>query len=155
MSEDASGAEKARASALQLLGRREHTGRELRDKLAKRGYGKETIEPVLTELAEQGVLDESRFAEAFAHSRVQRGQGPVRIAQEMRERGVPGEQIETALAGLEVDWVELARAARQQRFGTAEPGDRQEAARQARFLQRRGFTAAQVRAAAAINEDEA
>ncbi|MFW6278239.1 MAG: regulatory protein RecX [Halorhodospira sp.] len=155
MSEAASAAEAVRATALRLLGRREHTHRELREKLTRRGYDAAEVDAVLAGLVEEGWLDEARFAEAFVRSRIERGQGPVRIEQEMRQRGVPPSMIEQALAAAPADWREQACKVRRHRFGTPVPADRREAARQAQFLQRRGFTAAQVRAAvAAADEDD-
>ncbi len=145
----------ARDAALRLLARREHTRRELAQKLARRGFAPDEVEPALEALADEGLLDETRFAEVFVRSRVERGQGPVRIAQELRQRGVPDEVIDPALAAADVDWHEQARAVRRRRFGDAAPEGRKELLRQAQFLQRRGFTAEQVRAAAAaVDEDE-
>ncbi len=155
MSDAAPAADAVRAAALRLLARREHTQRELQEKLTRRGHDLEEVEAALAALAEEGVLDEARFAEAFVHSRTQRGQGPVRIAQEMHQRGVPRTLADEALAAADVDWRDQARAVRRQRYGEAVPADRHEAARQMQFLQRRGFTAEQARAAAAAaDEDE-
>ncbi len=148
------GDEPARAAALRLLARREHTRRELLDKLAQRGFAEAQASPVLDALAEEGLLDESRFAEAFVRSRIQRGQGPLRIEQEMRRRGLPGALADEALAAAEVDWQAQARAVRAQRFGEQPPAGRREVQRQAQFLQRRGFTAEQARAATLGAEDD-
>ncbi len=154
MSRAAPAADAVRAAALRLLGRREHTYHELQEKLARRGHDPDEVEAALTALAEEGVLDEARFAEAFVNSRIERGQGPVRIAQEMRQRGVPEALADKALAAAEVDWREQARAVRRRRYGEAAPAGRREAARQAQFLQRRGFTAEQARAAAAAADED-
>lgn len=77
-------------------------------------------------------------------SRISRGQGPVRIAQELRQRGIADAEVRAALANAEVDWDELARSVlgRQFRGGAADMKTR---ARQMRFLEYRGFTAAQIR----------
>lgn len=79
-------------------------------------------------------------------SRISRGQGPVRIGQELRQRGIADDQVRAALAAADVDWDELARSVlgRQFRQGAADMKTR---ARQMRFLEYRGFTSAQVRAA--------
>ena len=154
MSEAASAQEAARAAALRLLARREHTRRELSDKLRRRGHDAAAVEQALGELSDEGLLDEARFAEAFVRSRIERGQGPVRIAEEMRRRGVGGEAIDAALEAAEVDWIALARRVREHRFGAALPEQRRELARQSRFLQQRGFTAEQVRRAAAATEED-
>ncbi|ABM62418.1 recombination regulator RecX [Halorhodospira halophila] len=154
MSEAGAASEAVRDAALRLLARREHTRRELAQKLARRGHDPGYVHPVLEALAEEGLLDEGRFAEVFVRSRVERGQGPVRIAQELRQRGVADGVIDEVLEDAEVDWLAQARAVRERRFGAGVPADRREALRQAQFLQRRGFTADQVRAAAAAADED-
>lgn len=67
------------------------------------------------------------------------GVGPLRIMVELKARGVPPEIIAAALASAEGSWGERAMAARAKRFGGEPPRDREEQARQARFLQTRGF----------------
>ena len=59
-----------------------------------------------------------------------------------------------ALADAGTDWPELARAVREKRFGAGAPADFRERARQARFLQYRGFTADQVRQALGSAADD-
>ena len=51
------------------------------------------------------------------------------------------------------DWVETARLARRRKFGVSPPADFRERAKQARFLQYRGFSAEQVRAALGPGDD--
>ena len=132
---------------MDLLARREHGRAELERKLAARGFSPELIAQVLERLAGERLLDEGRYAEAFVSGRARRGQGPVRIASELRQRGVAEERSDQALAVAEVDWMELARETRAAKFGAGPPADYREWARQARFLQYRGFTMEQIRAA--------
>jgi regulatory protein len=136
--------------ALDLLARREHSRLELERKLAARGYPPDRIAPALDDLERSGVLATARFTESFVRSRVARGKGPVRIRAELAERGVAGEAAEL-LRGSDVDWIAAARAARAKRFGAELPRDFAERARQARFLERRGFSGAQI--AAALESD--
>lgn len=79
-------------------------------------------------------------------SRIARGQGPVRIHQELRQRGIADAAARAALAAAEVDWDALAGEvlARQFRRPAA---DMKARARQQRFLEYRGFTSAQIRVA--------
>ncbi len=90
-----------RAKAIELLVRREHSRLELRQKLMQRGFPAEGIDSALNALAEEGLLNESRYAEIYACSRADKGYGPLRIASELRERGIPQELVEQALAGLD------------------------------------------------------
>jgi regulatory protein len=130
---------------MNLLARREHSLAELRDKLTVRGFEAADIESTLADLAREGLADEGRFVEAFVASRIRKGQGPIRIRAELIERGIASETIARCLADAR-DWRALAREVRAKRFGAAPPQDYRERARQARFLEYRGFTAEQVRA---------
>ncbi len=73
-----------------------------------------------------------------------RGQGPIRIQQELAQRGVDDEVIEQQLSGLSVNWLELARAVREKKYGGELPGDFQSKAKQSRFLYSRGFSSEQI-----------
>jgi regulatory protein len=140
-------------TAVELLARREHSRVELERKLATRGFPEAVIAPSLDALEHSGVLAATRFTESFIRSRIAKGQGPVRIRAELAERGVAGEQAAAVLRGDDVDWLATARAVRRKRFGADPPRDFRERAKQARFLQYRGFTADQVRAALELDTD--
>jgi regulatory protein len=139
--------------ALDLLARREHSRRELERKLAARGFDVATVASTLDELEATGALASARFTESFIRSRVARGQGPLRIRAELAQRGIDEEQAARLLRESGVDWVESARAARRKRFGAAWPADYGERARQARFLQQRGFDSGQIGRAVGAGED--
>jgi regulatory protein len=138
-------------TAVELLARREHSRLELERKLAARGFPEAVIAPALDALEHSGVLAAARFTESFIRSRLAKGQGPVRIRAELAERGV-GDAAEL-LRGSDIDWLATARAVLRKRFGAEPPRDYRERAKQARFLQYRGFTADQVRAALELDAD--
>lgn len=132
-----------RYAAMNLLARREHSRKEIRDKLIRKldpDIGQ--LDAVLDRLAEQDLLSDQRFGEAFVRWRVARGQGPVRIRMELGERGVDADE---ALSQCAVDWFTLALEVAEKRFGTSPAVDHKERAKRVRFLQYRGFTGAQVR----------
>jgi regulatory protein len=135
-----------RRTALALLARRDYATAELRAALEKRGCEASTAQAVIAELIAERALDVVRFAESYAASRVGRGQGPVRIAAELRALGLAAELIEQVVASA-ADWGGLARQVRQRRFGAAAPQGWAEKARQARFLQYRGFSSDHIRSA--------
>ena len=66
---------------------------------------------------------------------------------------MPESEIEAGLDAAAEDWAALAREVRRRRFGLSPPGDYAERARQARFLQYRGFSNEQIRAALGPGED--
>jgi regulatory protein len=138
--------------ALDLLARREHTRLELERKLLARGFGEDVAAAALDGLEQSGALTEARFTESFVRVRAARGQGPVRIRLELLERGVDATEAAAALKAYGFDWHELASRARIKRFGPSAPKDYKERARQARFLQYRGFEAAQIDSAVRLGE---
>jgi len=139
--------QQAYACALRLLVRREHSQRELRFKLERREYDAAVIEAVLAQLLDEGYLSDARFAEVFVRSRHERGVGPLRIRAELRERGVDDPLVEAAFRELGADWFAAACRQRDKRFGASPPQDFRERVRQMRFLQQRGFSGEQARAA--------
>lgn len=138
-------AAKAEAAAVRLLARREHSRAELARKLGARGIPEDLVAATLESLAGQRLQSDERYAESLVNSRVGRGQGPLRIRRELAEQGVAPAGIDAALQAAGVDWFELAREVRRRRFGAGVPADWPERARQARFLEYRGFSGDQVR----------
>jgi regulatory protein len=137
--------------ALECLARREYTRAELRAKLAAHGDDADEVETVLGEMEARGWLSEGRFAEQLVATR--RGRfGSLRIAHELRERGVPEEVVDSLLPGLEDDDLRVAREIWRQKFGKR-PESAAERAKQARFLQGRGFSAEVVRRLLRFDED--
>jgi len=122
----------ALASALRLLARRDHAAAELRRHLQAH-YDETTIAAVLTRCSQQGWLDEARMVESFIRGRAARGQGPLRIGFELRQRGIPSELIQAGLAGCDQDWFALARALAERRRGP-DPLDRKASAKLLGFL---------------------
>jgi regulatory protein len=142
-----------RTAALALLAGREFGRTELARRLARRGFPDAVVEAVVNGLAAERLLNEDRFLEQFVRQHAARGQGPVRIRAELRERGIAVADIDAALDAAGEDWVAAAREARRRHFGVSLPGDYRERARQARFLQYRGFSADQIRAALGPGDD--
>ena len=132
-----------RRAAVNWLARRDFSRHELSQRLASK-FPDHCPDQVLDWLEQQRFLDDARFAEVFYRSRVERGHGPLRIRQDMRQKGLPDTLIDQQIASQQTDFFERARALRQRRFGALPArGDRKEQARQLRFLQYRGFTGEQ------------
>lgn len=134
-----------RRVALGLLARREHGRRELEMKLLARGFAVSDVAPELAVLENERLLSEERFAEQFVGSRARRGDGPRKIRAELKGRGVDDSLIEKELDETEENWLSEAERVRCRKFGAAIPDTYEERARQARFLQNRGFTLEQIR----------
>lgn len=134
-----------RSKAMDLLARREHTRKELISKLRAREFGEDLVFQVLDKLRDEGLQSDDRFTEAYISMRMKKGLGPVRIKQELQERGIPSEQIEDFLDSRDPVWRDQIREVRQKKFGSNAPEDYQTSMKQARFLQYRGFTHEHIR----------
>ncbi|MDT8405688.1 MAG: regulatory protein RecX [Methylococcales bacterium] len=131
--------EAARQCALGLLARREHSAKELRHKLSLRGYADAVIQNVVDECMAKAWLDDGRFAEIYARSRLAKGYGPLKIDQELAQRGVEKPNWPELLAELATDWPTCLRNVYQRKYGSAPPDGRADYARCVRFLVQRGF----------------
>ncbi len=135
--------------AVDLLSRREHSCHELRQKLAAKFSETDgaDIEATLLYLQELNYLSDRRFAEVFARSRLQRGQGPLRIRRELLQRGVGNDLVAGALEQLDADWFALAAELLQRKFrepiapALSREQQFKERARRQRYLAYRGFPA--------------
>lgn len=129
-----------RLAAMNLLARREHSRKELRTKLKRRFSDEALIEKQLQCLADENLQSDQRFAESFVRQRISMGKGPLRLRQEMRERGLTDTDIEIALEAVEVDWYALAEEVLHRKFGDIKSLEIKEKARCCRFMQYRGFS---------------
>ena len=150
-----------RNSALGLLARREHSRRELLQKLSRK-YGRHDdfssclIPSLLDELQEKCYQCDERFTESYVGYRAHSGKGPLRIIQELRDKGISEALVERFVDEADSKWLALALNVSSRRFGVLNTGlddehmgsskqiNHHEAqkirAKQMRFLQGRGFT---------------
>jgi regulatory protein len=128
---------------LRLLTARSRTRAELSGQLAKRGYPDDVSEPVLDRLASVGLVDDADFAEQWVESRRRHaGKGKRALAAELRTKGVDGDVITAALAGIDAgaerERAEKLVAARLRRENL--DGDQQRVVRRlVAMLARRGY----------------
>jgi regulatory protein len=126
-----------RARAMRFLARREHSRAELQRKLAPVAVEGEDVEALLDELAHKGWLSDARYAELAVRSKARRF-GALKVAYQLRAKGVGDETIAIAFASAGVDGTANLETVWRSRFSAA-PADDRERGRQVRFLQGRGF----------------
>ncbi|GAB2585117.1 regulatory protein RecX [Dyella jejuensis] len=141
--------------ALGLLARREHSRRELRQKLGHKGYAGDEAGEALDRLGEQNYQDDDRFAEALIRNRAGQGYGPMRLRAELKSHGLSDSRIRDLLGAADIDWGALAAVQLRRRYGGGGVADTAERARRAQFLLRRGFPAATVRDVTHTDVDDA
>jgi regulatory protein len=143
-----------RTAGYALLAGRDFSRHELTERLLRKGYGAAVVEEAVANIVQEGFLREERYAEQFVTQRAGRGHGPLRVRMGLREKGVEAEAIDQAMGTTETDWIQAAREARRRKFGPGLPADLRERAKQARFLQYRGFSSDQIRAALGPGDDD-
>ncbi len=144
-----------RRKAMDILASREHSAKELKDKLLRKFGENQELDHVIAQLQEDGLQSDQRFAEAFCRQRIHSGYGPMRIRMELVQRGVDQELAEAFFQTNSPDWYSLCEQIRLKKFGdwnkkgsgsTQDPVQRKQQqkdkARQQRFLYSRGFPAA-------------
>lgn len=130
----------AKATAVRLLSRRDHSILELRRKLKLREFPEEEIETALEDLIKRDYLSDERFSESYIHMRKQKGFGPLRIAAELNQRGVDERDYLVFLQPDNDSWLESLERTYQSRYRGSSVKDFQDKAKRIRFLQYRGFT---------------
>ena len=97
--------------ALSLLARAPHSTFSLRMKLLKRGYDSPKIEQTLSWLTKKGYLDDSRFAESWLRSRIdRRAEGRAVLVAGLLRKGVKHEVAEQVVNGFITEPVEYENA---------------------------------------------
>ena len=128
-----------RIKAMDLLARREHSVKELLRKLCERYEETELIADVVRQLSEDNLVSDSRFAEMYIRSRIGRQFGPVKIKNDLRERGVSEDKIRFALNEANQNWLQLIQELSEKKYGKTLPLEAKETAKRMRFFQSRGF----------------
>ena len=72
-------------------------------------------------------------------SRLLRGSGPLKIAHELRTRGIDSETLQDYLNSQQIDWFEVATATYEKKYQSNDEIDARERAKRVRFMQSRGF----------------
>lgn len=131
-----------RERALGYLTRREYSYAELRRKLQPYA-GDEDLDGLLDEFRQRGWISDARYVDQMVHARKSK-YGSLKVAHELRSRGVAGELVEKAVKEMQEQELETARELWLKKFGV-HPVNREEWAKQARFLQGRGFNTDTIR----------
>jgi regulatory protein len=101
----------ARAVVGRMLSRRSHSESEVRERLSAGGFDVETIDATIEWLREHKLVDDAELARIWVEERAARkGLGPARLRAELEGKGVAGEFIDLAIAGLADNELDRARA---------------------------------------------
>jgi regulatory protein len=129
----------AMSRALNFLGYRARSEKEVRDRLRRYGYGEGILEGVIGRLKELGYLDDEEFARYVAREKARR-YGPKRISAELRKSGVDAELTREVVDQefSQRSEIEEARSIAAQRYNMG--GSDADVRRVYGFLVRRGYS---------------
>ncbi|MEQ1740544.1 MAG: regulatory protein RecX [Methyloglobulus sp.] len=136
---------KIKNACLRLLTRRDHSRKEIQDKLAVKGYDRSQVSSVVDELAQQSWQDDTRYAESYARVRSQKGFGPVRIAYELRQQGISQDTVDKVVQATTEDWMAVLERVYTKKYPESVAIDGSEHARRIRFLLQRGFSSTMIK----------
>lgn len=95
---------KAFDSALRLLVRREHGALELCRKLEQKGFSQSEAKSALEACQRLELQSDSRYVENYSRSRIHQGYGPLRIIQELKNKGIDSDLIHETLSHEAEHW---------------------------------------------------
>ncbi len=130
--------------AVGLLSRREYCQQEMVRKLISKGADRVSAETVAERLSRSGWISDERFARELIRVRVGRGYGPVRIENELVQRGVDEHLASACLTECDIDWGEQIVRLVERKYRNVAAENYNAWAKRAAFLRTRGFTAEQI-----------
>ncbi len=134
--------DEAKSAAYGYLARRAHSRKELYDKLKKKQFPLETIEAVLSQLAEKKLINDAAFAALLVRDRLKKKPvGKNRLQNELRRKGVRRETAERVLATTDLHANDLCLKAAERKLKSLarEPDRIKKKKKLSDFLMRRGF----------------
>jgi regulatory protein len=137
------------AAALRLLTRREHSVRELAERLQRKGFDEEACCAAIARCRELGYVDDARFARSRARQLLQSGRAvDRRLLLDLQQHGIPEGQAREVVAELEREFPREAvlQALLERRFPRFDyqAADDRERRRVVNYFLRRGFALAVV-----------
>ena len=126
-----------RIKIMDFLSRREHSSKEIYQKMSRRVESKEMLNEEINRLISDGLISDERFAESYFQSRRNRGFGPLRIRNELSQRGV-NESIFNSIQS-DTDWSAYAFYALEKKINGKKLNDMKAILKLKNFLNYRGF----------------
>lgn len=147
----AAGVSNVKASAADLIGKRAMSRRDLERKLQEKGATQAEARYAAEWLEAIGALDDGEYAALLVRHYSQMGYGPARVREKLREKGIPRELWEDALAAMPDPAEQIDRFLASKLRGRTP--DEKEKKRLCDALARRGFAWPDIRAGLARLEE--
>jgi regulatory protein len=124
---------------MDLLARREHGVTELSRKLKIKGFDSEMVDEAIEGLLRDNLVSDQRFCESMINSRLNRGNGPVKVRYELRNKGVAEHIVDSVMDELHPDWQLSLISLIKKKYAGQLSGAPAERVKQVKFLASRGF----------------
>lgn len=134
--------DEAKSAAFNMLARRIHSEKEIRDKLRKKKFPADAIERVVSRLYEMKYLNDAEFAGALVRDKLKGAPiGKSALKSKLFQKGVPKETIETVLRETDLHADELCLKAAEKKLKSLQRETDKQKRKQklSQFLMRRGF----------------
>ncbi len=146
---------RAKRRALYILGARDHSKKELYDKLIK-NYPTDLCDMVVDMMEELGYIDEEKYAEKLYRQYMNKGWGKSKIRFELRRRGLPDSLIRENEEEYESeDFIEKIKELIEKKYlSKLDFSDRDSVMRVTAALARRGYGYEDIKLALSMVEEE-
>lgn len=128
---------KLRARSLEWLLNRPHSTREFKDYLYRKKADPDLGAKLISEFSEKGYLDDTKFAAWFIDLETRRHKSRRAIRAELMEKGIGGEDLDTALEASEIDEAQAVKELIAKKQKTSRY--RNEPQKLTQYLARQGF----------------
>ena len=125
--------------SLDILSRREHSKKEILDKLSKKFSNLDLIELTIQKLEDNNLINDARFSEHYVAARKRKEFGPKKISYELLSKGVESFIANEAISEAG-EWEELAHEVFNKKFRDGMSVDYKLKAKKKNFLINRGFS---------------
>lgn len=99
--------QKAINGACRILAIREHSQKQLSEKLRKKGFADYAINKAIDYLITENWLSEERFCSSYIRSKAAKGQGELRIEMALHQHGLSADLINRSFEEQNIDWSSL------------------------------------------------
>ena len=128
----------AKLKALDLLRRRDHTEKELREKLTRQGFDPETVRKAVAYVDSYHYLDDERYVRSYLLS-ASSGKSRQVICQTLAAKGIDPQTIQDCMEELELDDTENIRKICEKKFGDLNSMSREQRQKVFQYFLRRGY----------------
>lgn len=129
--------------AMRLLVSRDRSEQELRERLAREGYDPEAAEAAIDYVKSYGYVNDRRYAENYVMSAGSK-KSRAALRSFLQEKGIAGEEIESALEELPGDETELIGQLLVKKAGQPHKMEEKELRRALGYLARKGFSSGDI-----------